>query len=84
MEPHVVLQRLGITFVVAGTVLTIFLGDIDFLLLRGWALGLVLMFLGLINLVEYFKSPQRQSRGIPDELRDDLGIGSRHRDDEQE
>lgn len=84
MEPYVSLRRLGITFVIVGIVVAIFLRDIDFLLLRGWAVGLVLVHLGIINLVASFKSPQQQSRGSSDEFRDDPGIGSRHRDNERE
>ncbi|GAQ61823.1 hypothetical protein SsS58_02177 [Streptomyces scabiei] len=62
MERDVVLQRLGIAFVAVGVVLSVVLGDLDFHLVRGWFLGLVLIHLGLLSLSESFRSPQPKSR----------------------
>ncbi|WP_405840246.1 hypothetical protein OG528_20250 [Streptomyces platensis] len=64
----------GLAAIVAGAVLAIFLPDLEFGWFKGRPFGVILMVLGGIELLE--SARRRKPKGIVEELRDDLGIGS--------
>lgn len=69
---------LGLALIGGGAVLALLFRDAEMLWFRGGPLGLVLIFLGVIDLFEALR-PRRRSkpRGILGELADDLGVDSR-------
>ncbi|KIZ19541.1 hypothetical protein [Streptomyces natalensis] len=75
---------LGIALICAGAILAIFFWDLKYQWFKGGPLGVLLLIIGVIDLAESFRSADRKkSRGIVGELRDDLGINSRRRDDDR-
>lgn len=76
----------GLIGIVAGAVLFLFFRDLEFGWFKGGPLGVILMVLGVIELLE--STRRRKPKGLVEELRDDLGLGSardrggdRYRDD---
>ncbi|MER8221545.1 hypothetical protein ABTZ58_13330 [Streptomyces sp. NPDC094143] len=64
----------GLAAIVAGAVLAVFFPDLEFAWFEGRPLGLILIVLGGIELWE--STRRRKPKGIVEELREDLGIGS--------
>ncbi|MEV5354486.1 hypothetical protein ACIPM2_05540 [Streptomyces sp. NPDC086081] len=75
----------GLAAIVAGAVLALFFPDLEFGWFEGRPFGLILIVLGGIELWE--STRRRKPKGIVEELREDLGIGSsrdRDRDRDRE
>jgi hypothetical protein len=68
----------GLAAIVAGGVLALLFPDLEFGWFEGRPLGIVLVVLGGIELLE--STRRRKPKGLVEELRDDLGLGSRNRD----
>lgn len=68
----------GLAAIVAGGVLALFFPDLEFGWFKGRPLGIVLVVIGGIELLE--STRRRKPKGLVEELRDDLGLGSRNRD----
>ncbi|MGW1544699.1 hypothetical protein ACWCPM_31535 [Streptomyces sp. NPDC002309] len=68
----------GLAAIVAGGVLALFFPDLEFGWFRGRPLGIALVVIGGIELLE--STRRRKPKGFVEELRDDLGLGSRNRD----
>ncbi|MEV7081784.1 hypothetical protein AB0N88_25125 [Streptomyces sp. NPDC093516] len=64
----------GLAAIVAGAVLALFFPDLEFGWFEGRPFGLILIVLGGIELWE--STRRRKPKGIVEELREDLGIGS--------
>lgn len=75
---------LGIGCLVAGGVLAVFFWDLKFKWFQGGPIGLLLIVIGLFDLREGIRADKgHKSRGIVEELRDDIGFkSSRNRDDQ--
>ncbi|MEV7369961.1 hypothetical protein AB0O51_03585 [Streptomyces sp. NPDC090301] len=67
---------LGIAAIIAGGVLALFFPDLEFGWFRGRPLGIVLVVIGGIELLEDVRG--RRPKSLVEELRDDLGLGSRN------
>ncbi|MFE6850074.1 hypothetical protein ACFVDH_04720 [Streptomyces sp. NPDC057674] len=66
----------GIAAIIAGGVLALFFPDLEFGWFRGRPLGIVLVVIGGIELLESARG--RKPKSLVEELRDDLGLGSRN------
>ncbi|MFE7302192.1 hypothetical protein [Streptomyces sp. NPDC057579] len=64
----------GLAAIIAGAVLAIFFPDLEFGWFKGRPFGVILVILGGIEMLESMRG--RKPKGIVEELRDDLGIGS--------
>ncbi|MFE1961327.1 hypothetical protein [Streptomyces sp. NPDC059479] len=72
----------GLAAIVAGGVLALFFPDLEFGWFKGRPLGIVLVVIGGIELLE--STRRRKPKGFVEELRDDLGLGSRNRDRDED
>lgn len=67
----------GLAAIIAGGVLALFFPDLEFGWFKGRPLGIVLVVIGGIELLE--STRRRRPKGFVEELRADLGLGSRNR-----